>query len=70
MLVGGVGANDSGEFTDTWTWDGTDWTQLVVVPTIDRTSAYEIFDTKKQQLMLFANDDYANGSNQWWLTWP
>ena len=54
LLFGGLKPGASGELNDTWTWDGTDWSQLAppLSPTI-RSGAGIAFDGDLAQVVLY-----------------
>jgi hypothetical protein len=69
IVFGGI--NQDGYLSDTWEWDGTDWrvvsaNQAANAPT-PRTDAGFVFDSKRQQAVLFGGSSPAAFHNDTWL---
>lgn len=53
VLFGGYGGDLGGPLADTWTFDGTDWTQVSVAGPSARAGASMVFDPDRGALLLF-----------------
>ena len=69
VLFGGQLPGGGGTFGDTWTWDGTNWTQRT--PATSPTSREGVdmaYDAARNQLVLFGGDDLNNlYPNETWI---
>lgn len=64
VLFGGGNANGSGNLADAWTWDGTNWQQLVATGPAPaaRQGAALTYDAAQQRVLLFGGRDVATAT--------
>jgi hypothetical protein len=60
LFGGGLwnGENLTTEYGDTWTFDGTDWTQAATTGPAPRVNAHAAFDPRVGRVLLFGGSDY------------
>jgi len=60
------GENDDGELGDTWTWDGSAWTEIAPAASPSpRTHAAMAYDAARQEVVLFGGDDGSWLDDTW-----
>jgi len=70
VLFGGVGRDPGGvpvQFSDTWEWDGTTWTQLAINGPFPRLSHATTYDRVRGEIVLFGGTNGAPLGDTWIL---
>ena len=68
VLFGGFAYGDTDFFNDTWTWDGTDWTQLSPAHSpSSRLSMGMAFDAARHEVVLFGGRSIAGDVADTWI---
>ena len=59
VMFGGAGRPNE-RLTDTWSWDGSDWTRLADLPMTDNAPQYAAYDPMQDRILTFEPTGYVN----------